>query len=176
MSAESEDPSTGEDSGCDGGSPAGSEEDGRLSPRSRKTPDGSRWSFSATFIVQFQNILSAEEVTTKSAEVFQHAFLDREEAKEYLGPRFVKYMLVLFDSSCVQSPKSHEDNCHQYRIPIRGYLECKKTTIHKLYGWMPEEMILDVKWSASSSNALGSLTVHSNASRSAFRNIVQCTF
>ena len=106
MSAESEDPSTAEDSGCDGGSPAGSEEDGRLSPRSRKTPDGSRWSFSATFIVQFQTILSAEEVTTKSAEVFQHAFLDREEAKEFLGPRFVKYMLVLFDS-CVFKVRNH---------------------------------------------------------------------
>ena len=123
-------------------------EDGRVSPRSRKCPAGCHWTFSAAFTVETQTSLSSDEVASNSAELFQHIFLEQDRATQYLGHRFVKFMIVFFDRSSIHSPVSHEDECYQYLIPVRGYLECKRTTVHKLYGWMSEKFIQDIKWSA----------------------------
>ena len=68
MSNESENHSTRDELGSDCGSPVDSEDDGRLSPRSRKCPAGSRWSFTAIFIVETtDNSLSSDEVASNSA-------------------------------------------------------------------------------------------------------------
>ena len=147
MSNESEDHSTRDESGSDCGSPvesADSAVDGRVSPRSRKCPAGCHWTFSAAFTVETQTSLSSDEVASNSAELFQDIFLEQDGAKQYLGHRFVKFMIVFFDRSSIHSPVSHEDECYQYLIPMRGYLS-KRTTIHNLYGWMPVKFIQDVK-------------------------------
>ena len=154
MSDKSDHHSTWDESGFDCGSPveiADSAEDGRVSPRSRKCPACSQWTFSAIFTVEITDdwpSLPSDEIASNAAELFQHIFLECEEANQYLGRRFVKFMMVLFDTSSIHSPVSHEDECYQYQIPVRGYLECKQTTIHNLYGWMPEKLIWRVKWSA----------------------------
>ena len=145
MSDKSDEHSTRDESGSDCGSPvesADSAEDRRVSPRSRKCPAGSQWTFSAIFNIEITDdrpSLPSDEVVSNALELFQHIFLECEEAKQYLGRRFVKFMTVLFDRSSIHNPVSHEDEFYQYRIPVRGYLECKRTTIHNLYGWMPEK-------------------------------------
>lgn len=147
MSDASENHSAGDDSEYASDSQVESGSEG-----SRKSPAHTTWEFSGTFAVKCpdddQPALSAEEVTSQSAVYFQAMFLDRAEAKQYLGPRFVHYMLALFDRSSVHRPASYEDKFHVYLIPIRGYLECKRTTVRKLFGWMQQDLFRDVKWSA----------------------------
>ena len=129
MSDKSDDHSTRDESGSDCGSPvesADSAEDGRVSPWPRKCPAGSQWTFSAIFNVEITDdrpSLPSDEVVSNAAELFQHIFLECEEAKQFLGRSFVKFMTVLFDRSSIHSPVSHEDECYQYQILVRGYLD-----------------------------------------------------
>ena len=111
-----------------------------------KTHNGTVWSFEAIFRIQANiRTLSPEQLASLSAEYFQDRLIKSDAAKQFLGRHFLSYMFVVFQRSSVQHPAIQTDQI--YQIPIRDYVECKKTSVDKLYGWMKEH-VTGLRWTA----------------------------
>ena len=104
-----------------------------------------KWAFTATFHFVVKLKLSTESAVASAVKNFKAKLA---EANKHLGKRFLTYILVVYHRDSVQllAQEEEADDESLYSIPVRGYLECKLTTVEHLRAMMPEECFPDIQW------------------------------
>jgi len=105
-----------------------------------------KWTFTATFHYVDKSKLPSEQVVSSAVKDYKAMFAKCSEVIQRLGKRFLIYIFVVYQKDSAQSPANAGDDTDErlYLIPIRGYLECKRTTVENLLAIMPEQYFPDI--------------------------------